>query len=278
MKRILFISNLYPNSAEPHRSTFNQQQIDCLSRHFEVDVISPVSWIECFSHGIPEQRIEKGINVYHPVYYYTPRILRRYYGWFYYLSIKSMARQLLSDNEYSTIYASWLYPDGWAASRLSNEFSLPLFLKVHGTDVNALAPSGAVTRASLLAVSRAQKVLCVSDALKYRLLDLGVENEKLITIRNGIDKTIFHPMDFTSVRNYLQIPLEERVILYVGNLKQEKGLGEIRRGDEDFISRRVWKRRFACLSSVQDHTKRNWRTFWSLQGSRTALPFSEVVR
>jgi len=227
MTRLLIISNLYPNPREPHRAAFNRQQIRALSNYFEIDVIAPISWIQHRGKVIPPHNDGKNIRVFHPLYYYTPRILRQYHGMFYYLSIREVARWLLEELSYSAILSSWLYPDGWAAARLANEWSLPLFLKVHGTDVNTLAPSGAVTRAALDTVSKAKRVVCVSDALKKRLLALGTEEEKLVVLRNGVDKDIFHPMDHITVRKELQIPVDERVVLYVGNLKREKGLCEL---------------------------------------------------
>jgi teichuronic acid biosynthesis glycosyltransferase TuaC len=227
MSRLLFISNLYPNSREPNRSTFNRQQISALSNYFEIDVIAPISWIQHRGRVISTQADGKNIRVFNPFYFYTPRVLRQYYGMFYYLSISGVARRLLGERSYSAILSSWLYPDGWAAARLAKEWSLPLFLKVHGTDVNSLAPLGVVTRAALDTVSQAKYVICVSDALKKRLLTLGTEEEKLFVLRNGVDKNIFHTMDRLTVRKELKISVDERVILYVGNLKREKGLDEL---------------------------------------------------
>ena len=227
MKRLLYISNLYPNPREPQRSTFNQQQIRALSNYFEIDVIAPISWVLHRGRVISTHLDGKDIRVFHPLYYYTPRVLRQHYGMFYYLSIRGVARRLLGERRYSAILSSWLYPDGWAAARLARESSLPLYLKVHGTDVNSLPPAGAITRTALDTVSQAKCVICVSDDLKKRLITLGAKEKKLFVLRNGVNKDIFHPMDRRNLRKELKIDVDEHVILYVGNLKREKGLGEL---------------------------------------------------
>lgn len=226
---VLFISNLYPNPAAPNMAAFNRQQIAALSNDCHVDVIAPVPWPTGLQNlKLLKNRVEsERIKVYHPIYYYTPRILRRFYGGFFYASIRALANRLLAENHFDLILSSWLYPDAWAAARLARKYNLPLVIKVHGSDVNLLKPGSALTIKSLEAINHAHKVVCVSRALRDRLLVLGAPKEKLEVIYNGIDRMVFSPMDRQAVRCQLQMTPDEFMILFVGNLKKEKGLGEL---------------------------------------------------
>ncbi len=226
--RILFISNLYPNPIFPTMASYNRQQIKALSQYAEVEVISPVPWTACLKKKLePTFYISDGITVHHPVYYYTPRFFRKQYGLFFYHSIKAIAIRLLEKNNYDIIYSSWLYPDAWAAARLAQKYKVPLFVKVHGSDVNLLQPGSVITRKSLSVVEQAQQTICVSRALQDRLISLGAAANKLKVVYNGVDRSIFRQMDKQEVRRSLNIPSDDFVVLFVGNLKKDKGLDEL---------------------------------------------------
>jgi len=227
-KSILFISNLFPNPLNPNMASFNRQQIVALSHYFDIDVVAPVPWqTKVKKKKIPSKSEVNSIVSYHPTYFYTPGTLRELYGYFFYWSIHSCVKKLFKKKDYHAIYGSWLYPDGWACAKLAKELGVPLFLKVHGTDVNQLQPGSAVTHKSLEAVAQSKAVFCVSQALKKRLIELGADADKLHVVYNGIDKSIFYPTSQIESRKTLGCSLREYILLYVGNLKQTKGLGEL---------------------------------------------------
>lgn len=227
-KRILYISNLYPNTIFPAMAAFNRQQINALREYCDIEVIAPVPWTSLLNNKISLRiREENGVIIHHPTYFYTPRILREWYGDFFFFSIKSLATSLLEMKHFDVIFTSWLYPDAWAAAKLARRYKLPLFVKVHGTDVNDLTEGSTITRRSLDVANKAEKVICVSNALKERLIKLGCHENRLEVLYNGIDHTIFYARDKNEVRMQLQIDDDEFVVLYVGNLKIEKGLNEL---------------------------------------------------
>jgi len=209
-------------------AAFNRQQINALSGYCDIEVIAPIPWIYLLKNkGCQQVREKNGVIDHHPTYFYTPRILREWYGHFFYISIKSLAMALLEEKQFDVIFTSWLYPDAWAAAKLARRYKLPLFVKVHGTDVNSLTGGSTITRRSLQVARQAEKVICVSNALKERLIQLGCPENKLEVLYNGIDSTIFYAQDKNKVRKQLQIDRDEFVVLYVGNLKMEKGLYEL---------------------------------------------------
>lgn len=228
MKNLLFVSNLFPNPVDPNIASFNLQQILALSSNFNIDVVAPVAWqSKLRKRPFPSYSTFGSVKTFHPTYFYTPGILRNLYGHFFEKSIRSCVACLLQKKNYQAVYSSWLYPDGWASAKLANRLGLPLFLKVHGTDVNQLKPGTAVTKRSLWAASQAKVVFCVSQALKDRLVALGAAADNLHVVYNGVDTAIFHPVPQSEVRMTLGVPPEVQLILYVGNLKKNKGLREL---------------------------------------------------
>lgn len=209
-------------------AAFNRQQIKALSEFCDVEVIAPIPWTSLRKHKLHQRvREDNGVNIHHPTYYYTPRILRYLYGDFFYFSIKQVASSLLEQKKFDLIYSSWLYPDSWAAAKLAKQFNLPLFVKVHGTDVNRLTTGSMIASKSLHVVNQAEKIICVSIALKNKLIELGASENKLEVLYNGVDRTIFHQMNKENIRQQLKIDSNEFIVLYVGNLKKDKGVDEL---------------------------------------------------
>lgn len=227
-KRLLFISNLFPNPLFPNRATFNRQQVDALREFYHVDIIAPIPWTELAQQRrLASLQLAEASGIYHPLYWYPPGCLRTTYGECYYHSIKSTAQRLLERNSYDLIYSSWLYPDGYAAARLAEEYRLPLFAQVVGSDVNLLTAGSVLKKESLAVTSKARRVICVSKALQDRLLRLGCEPDKAVVVYNGINKDIFRSRPRHEVRRELGIDQSEKLILFVGNLIKEKGLAEL---------------------------------------------------
>lgn len=222
-KNILFISSLFPSSLEPTLATFNRQQMEALSEYFTVDVVAPISWNRRLKTRNFIRHCDYDLfSVYYPTYWNIPRVLRHLNGQLFWLSIFTIVQKMIKQKNYFAIYSSWLFPDSWAAAKVAQSLNLPLFVKVHGTDVNSLIEGTKITQMSLDIIAQAKKTFCVSHALKNRLVDLGAESHSLEVIYNGVNKDIFKPENINST-----LDEKKNTFLYVGNLKITKGLGEL---------------------------------------------------
>lgn len=227
-KRLLFISNLFPNPAQPNMASFNRQQVAALSRHFDIVVVAPISWqVAWRKRSFSKISTQGEVTVYHPTFWYPPGFGRRFYGQLFYRSIRSMVLGLHRENAFDFVFGAWLYPDGWAAAMLSEELEVPFYLKVHGTDVNRLQRGNRLTTLAMQAIGRARSVFCVSRALSEKLVSFGCDPAKLKVVYNGVNKEIFSPMSRGNARGKLDIAHDKCLVLYVGNLKKAKGLGEL---------------------------------------------------
>ncbi|APG26449.1 hypothetical protein A7E78_00345 [Syntrophotalea acetylenivorans] len=227
-KRLLFVSNLFPNPLEPQRGTFNQQQVAALKKFYHIDIVAPVAWTLCERKaGIPSKREFDGSAVYHPTYWYTPGLCRSWYGRFFLRSIQKVVLEAHKANPFDAVFASWLYPDGWAAGKLAQIMGVPFFVKVHGTDVNRLKCGTLMTKVSIEGIGGAERIFSVSGALKSHLMSLGVLERKIKVIYNGVDQKIFYPRPKDTARQSVGVDGQSQIILFVGNLKKEKGLGEL---------------------------------------------------
>jgi len=223
MDNLLFISNLFPNPLEPALATFNRQQIAALSMLFNIDVIAPIAWQRRFrKRNFVFRKKYARAQAYYPTYWNTPGILHYLNGPLFKFSVNKIVKKLSKEKKYTAIYSSWLFPDAWAAMKIAEKLAIPLFVKVHGSDVNGLSSESAITSMSLDVVKYAAKVFCVSNALKNCLVELGANEESLEVVYNGVNKKLF----FRHVSLQKKDP-KGKTILFVGNLKETKGLKEL---------------------------------------------------
>lgn len=228
-KNLLFLSSLYPSTAFPNRATFNCQQVNALSKWFDVSVLVPMSWREIAATKSATWNSFSDATVIYPTYWYSPGVLRSWHGQMMFASIASYAKRLHQKKSFDLVLGSWLYPDGWVAAKLAKLWNIPCYLKVHGTDVNRLQSNGRFTEVSLESIAFSNGVICVSKALKNRLIELGVNKNKCHVIYNGIDKEIFHSTCKVDLRKQLEFSVHGKLIVYIGNLIEAKGLRELAR-------------------------------------------------
>jgi teichuronic acid biosynthesis glycosyltransferase TuaC len=74
---------------------------------------------------------------------------------------------------------------------------------------------------------RADAVITVSEELRQVALTEGIAPQKVTTVLNGCDHSMFYPGDRGEARRELGVAQDAKVILFVGSLLETKGLGEL---------------------------------------------------
>jgi glycosyltransferase involved in cell wall biosynthesis len=213
---LVIITNLFPLPWEPNRATFNKQQFELLKDEYELSILIPVAFSGWFKH---RKEIKQSAHVRYVPNFYLPKIGRRFYSVSMFLSILLHSGLWLRKRNPSIILASWAFPEAIAASWLSRLYNAKFFFKVHGSDINLHGKIPARAKQIRSAANKAQGILSVSQALAKELCAIGVSNEKVHVIYNGVDHDRFGP-DYPSNK-------AEAYLLYIGNLKHDKGVLEL---------------------------------------------------
>ncbi len=235
---VAVITNLFPNVFEPMRSTFNEQQVLALNQALRVvGVIVPIDWRRMLKFrrdghraALIEKTDWKGVSVSYPTYFYIPRVASWLNGPLMFLSLLPHWIRLnrnLKQQRPEAIFATWAFPDGFAAVLLGKLSGVRVVVKVHGSDVEILATDRLRRKLTVWALNRASVVVSVSAYLRDMLVDLGVKPNKVIVIYNGIDRQKFRPLDRALCRQKLGLSISKKIILYVGNLKNDKGVVDL---------------------------------------------------
>src|SRR6185369_12849302 len=116
------------------------------------------------------------------------------------------------------------YPDGVAVVALGQALHLPTVVKLHGSDIDVLAERPVLRRQLAWALPRAARVVAVSRALGKAAESMGVPTDRIDVVTNGVDDTLFHPLDRAAARARLGRGDDgRRWLLYVGRLEVDKG-------------------------------------------------------
>jgi glycosyltransferase involved in cell wall biosynthesis len=172
---------------------------------------------------IPHLEEIDGIRVHHPRYPLATGISMPLHGMLVFLGCLALAQRLHKERKFDCIDAHFVYPDGFAAVLLGKILALPVIVSARGTDINVY-PSFPLIRPMLRWTLRnAAGAIAVSADLKNKMTELGVPDEKIRVISNGVDVERFQPQNAKASRRSLGLPEEGPIALSVGSLIESKG-------------------------------------------------------
>ena len=228
---ILVFTSFFPNNVFPNHCVFTKERMAPFQRMngCRMKVVAPVPYFPPvkithrwkFSQVVMREKIE-GFDVYHPRYYLTPKVGMTTYGLMMFLSALPTVKRIRKEFDFDLIDTHCVYPDGFAGVLMGRYFGKPVVVTSHGTDLN-LYPKIRMIRPLLrYTLQKADRVIAVSQALKNVAVGLGIGEEKISVIPNGIDTGKFFPMPEGQARRILNLP-DKKVILSVGALIPTKG-------------------------------------------------------
>ena len=172
--RVLIVTKIFPNAAEPLSSPFNRQQFAALGKRCAVEVLATIPWFpgaRAFARWSSAGRLD-GLPVTHPRFVYLPRFLVGSQGLLYAASVAAEA--LRRRGRFDVLLGSWAYPDGVAAVALARLLGVPAVVKVHGSDLNVIARMPGAAANLRFALPRARRVVAVSRPLADEVAAFGV--------------------------------------------------------------------------------------------------------
>lgn len=206
--KVLVLTSLYPNSAQPNLGVFVENRTRRLAAAgIAVRVVAPVFvpvWpltrMARFRKALPaEQEQQHGLTVYHPHVPQIPGLWARNPGAMTGTCLP-LLREIRREFAFDVIDAHFFYPDGVAAARLSQLLHIPCVITSRGSDVTDWPKRPAARTMILEAAATAKALAAVSASLADEMRALGMDPKKITILRNGVDLDHFKPMDRESAR------------------------------------------------------------------------------
>jgi len=207
--KILTFSTLFPNAEKPGHGIFVETRLRHLvaSGRVASRVVAPIPWFPSTNPRFgqyarfaqaPRQEVRHGIEVRHPRYPVLPKVGMSVAPLLLAQAVKPAIGRLLDEGfDFDLIDAHYFYPDGVAAAMLARAFNKPLVITARGSDIT-LFPQYALPRRQILwAARRADAVITVCNALRDEVVGMGIEADRVVSLRNGVDLELFRPTERT---------------------------------------------------------------------------------
>ncbi|MBN2908023.1 glycosyltransferase family 4 protein [Polycladomyces sp. WAk] len=234
MLKVLVISHMYPNPANPMSGIFVHNQVKALAAAgVECRVVSPVPRFPLYPkwkayREFPKRTVMDGIIIdYVPTWMFPGGFFFGAYGMLYYWSLSRHLTALRREFPFDLIHCHTIYPDGHAGGKLKSLFNVPVVSTIHGSDIR-LYPKRSrwVYRNTEEALRLSDHIITVSDRLRKEALQM-VAGIEAVTIYNGFDPTRFYPRNQKEVRQQLGLDEQYKIALFVGNFYPVKGLSHL---------------------------------------------------
>jgi len=124
--------------------------------------------------------------------------------------------------EFRLLHAHRVFPEGYSAMLLSEMHNIPYIVTAHGGEIHSISNNNKAFVKEVL--EKAARVIFVSKALmKDACEKLDYDKSNGIVIPNGVDTNVFKPMDKEEARKKMSLPLDKKIVGFVGNLIEVKG-------------------------------------------------------
>lgn len=216
--RLLVLTSMFPHAENRFRgvSVFNRTLE--LAKRCDVRVVSPQTL-----PGLAADEVVGGIRVLRPRWRRVPKLGVLLDGRRFAAAAAPFVARLQAEGDFDLIDTHWAYPDGFGAVRLGQKLGKPVVLTTRGTDVNEFCFRWPIRRMVRRALDGATRLVAVSGPLKQKMCSVGVPDDKVTVIPNGVDTAVFHPGDRAAARQALGLSPDDTVLLAAGTLVEKKG-------------------------------------------------------
>lgn len=233
MLRVLTLSTLYPNPAQPGFGGFVERQTLRLAAHRQVDlrVVAPLGLppfpldrLRRYAalRAVPMREVWKDVPTLRPRFPLIPAVGWRFNPAFVERAAERALRELRAEGFVpDVIDAEFFFPDGVAATRLGRRLGIPVSIKARGSDIHYWGGKPAVRTALLAAAQAAGGLLSVSEALKRDMAALGMPADKIRVHYTGVDLERFRPVDRAVAK--AKFGVAGPLVVSIGNLVRLKG-------------------------------------------------------
>ena len=194
--KVLVFTTVYPTPQRPLLGLFVAERIRHAMGLADVEVVAPLPWFRwrpstgsaALATG-PASRFELPRR-HSPLFWDVPRFCKSLHSLFLAASAAPAIARLRRRFPFDLFDAHFGYPDGVAAVHLGRLFSRPVVVTLRGSEID-FATSHISARQLSWASRRARQVIAVSHELKSLALHLGVAEDCVRVIPNGLDTTFF---------------------------------------------------------------------------------------
>lgn len=239
--KVLIFSHMYPNKMDHNYGIFIHNHVKhLLEEAASVKVISPVPYAPRvmqykskwkYYHQIPGHDVIDRVHIDYSRYICFPGKLSRTVSCYtmYYGILKTLNSAI---NKYKpeVLHMHTATPDGYVGLLLKKKYNLPLVCSLRGSDINSYPYRDRLTMLlTKKVISEADQLISVSHALKSVAESIAKPKNPIEAVYNGcnLESFVFNEHRRLQYRKKIGISPLERAIIFVGDIKESKGVFEL---------------------------------------------------
>lgn len=239
--RIVVLSHTYPNNINPTADFFVHRQVRALKKaNCDVRVIAPIPYVPKLLRFNPKGKRYGSVLKYHsidsiPIWYPRYFCLPGKYSHsttnnLMYYGVRGIFSIIFKEFKPQVLHSYTATPDGYAGSLLKRKYGIPAVCTFLGSDIN-IYPYRDKRTYDLTAkvISEYDQLVVLSGELKRNAEKIAKPKRNIQIIQLGCDLNVFNnDKQFrTKIRSGLGIKPEEKVIIFVGEIIENKGVFEL---------------------------------------------------
>lgn len=225
-KNLLIVCNRYPDMENKYiGGIFINEQINYLKKWFkEIYVISPAIYgIEYFRKTHHKDYEFDNVRILFPKYVNLPLFYFYFRDVWIYLEKRAIIKSIKEKKiQFDLIHAHYTWPSGAVAAELGKEFQVPLVITEHTSDTFEKAIKNKDNQ-YIKSWKFCDAIIRIRKGDMKFFDSVGISSGKTNYIPNGYDAKKFAKFDKIFCQKKLNIPLNKKVVLTVGNLDEVKG-------------------------------------------------------
>jgi glycosyltransferase involved in cell wall biosynthesis len=220
--KVLIVPTWYPSQNHPLDGIFVQDQVQVLSREFDVAVLYAklIHLKPYLREGIPKpsEGYEEKVFTRRDYGFAYPRLYRQWFGALSRIGLRAFRRLISTWGKPDLIHSHIVLPGGWIGATLKKEYSIPLILTEHSSPFSIHLGSSYKRELVQDTLEACDKVIAVSPGMQVQMKG-WVSEEKTEVIGNVIRSDFFKIKGRTQDANS-----GPKTMLCVCIMKEQKGL------------------------------------------------------
>lgn len=170
-------------------------------------------------------------KMYHNIHYHQVEVNQ--YSVFQYppydIALASKMAEVANRENLDILHVHYAIPHAVCAilAKQMSTRDIKIVTTLHGTDITVLGYDPSLTDAIKFGIEKSDIVTAVSFALVNQTYELINPDKQIETVYNFIDERIYHKTADTSLKEQLQIKVDEKVIIHVSNFRPVKRVNDV---------------------------------------------------